>query len=609
MTHLLLRAAGSPRPLPAARIWPGPLAALLLLVLVLPLAAGAQETAPSDGGPRAAAEPPPTSEPPIDRGSGELEDAALNLFSLMWQSRWFMLPIGLMSLIVVAVTVERFISMRSSRVMPSALMRQLGKMQEASSLDPRRAYRLCQEHPSAAASVIKAMLMRVGRPQDEIVHAVEEASQREADKMQANVRWLRLAAAVSPLMGLFGTVWGMIYAFHETTTMLPGQNKADHLAEGIYLALVTTLAGLVVAIPAVVIAYYFEGRIESIFRRIDEMLFHLTPQVERFEGRVRLGAAGDDGAAPVAPSTGSAVAPPRQAPAPAPAPNSSPPPPRERDAMAVKIHRSTTLEAMSMTPLIDVVFLLLIFFLVATRFAEEDRELDVVLPTASEAQPLTAEPKELFVGIDQQGRYFVDGKELALEEVNAAIRRAAVNNPLNQSVIIRADKRVALDFPCQVMNLCNRHGIRDYTLTTEANSRPQGIPWPKFAASFDESHALATSSTSINGRSTSRCWCWPASWWVRRSLTNGSMIPVGPTTPGPPSWRAVAGRRHAGRAALRGSSLDATNHATRAGGQLVNALAVCAGHSSSSAVQPSRRREGRQRNRAARGRGPRIPSR
>ena len=347
-------------------------------------------------------------------------------------------------------------------------MRQLGKMQESSSLDPRRAYRLCQEYPSAAASVIKAMLMRVGRPQDEIEHAVEEASQREADRMHANVRWLRLAAAVSPLMGLFGTVWGMIRAFHQTTTMLPGQNKADYLAEGIYLALVTTLGGLAVAIPAVIIAYYFEGRIESIFHRIDEMLFHLL--------RKSNGSKAACGLAPRGMTAPRRPRPPRERQwrrrdkRPRPRPSSSlPRPPPKRAAMAVKIHRSTTLDAMSMTPLIDVVFLLLIFFLVATRFAEEDRELDVVLPTASEAQPLTAEPKELFVGIDNEGRYFVDGKELTLEEVDAAIRRAAVNNPLNQSVIIRADKRVALDFPCQVMNLCNRHGIRDYTLTTEAN--------------------------------------------------------------------------------------------------------------------------------------------
>ena len=75
--------------------------------------------------------------------------------------------------------------------------------------------------------------------------------------------------------------------------------------------------------------------------------------------------------------------------------------------MAVKIKQGKALAALSMTPLIDVVFLLLIFFLVATRFEQEDRELDVVLPSASEAQPMTVQPEELFVNIAEDGKIFV----------------------------------------------------------------------------------------------------------------------------------------------------------------------------------------------------------
>jgi biopolymer transport protein ExbB len=79
----------------------------------------------------------------------------------------------------------------------------------------------------------------------------------------------------------------MIRAFHDTTKLAPGQNKADYLAAGIYVALVTTLAGLVVAIPAAIVAHYFEGRVQSLFHQIDELLFNLMPQIERYEGRVR----------------------------------------------------------------------------------------------------------------------------------------------------------------------------------------------------------------------------------------------------------------------------------------------------------------------------------
>jgi biopolymer transport protein ExbD len=139
--------------------------------------------------------------------------------------------------------------------------------------------------------------------------------------------------------------------------------------------------------------------------------------------------------------------------------------------MAVKIKRGQALGTLSLTPLIDVVFLLLIFFLVATRFAQEDRELDVVLPAASEAKPLTVQPKELFVNIDHRGSYFVDGKTLTGDEVEAVLRQAATDNPVNQSVIIRADKRVPLDFVVLVMNLCNKVGIYDYSLTIDGEAR------------------------------------------------------------------------------------------------------------------------------------------
>jgi biopolymer transport protein ExbD len=135
--------------------------------------------------------------------------------------------------------------------------------------------------------------------------------------------------------------------------------------------------------------------------------------------------------------------------------------------MAVKIKKGRALSTLSLTPLIDVVFLLLIFFLVATRFAEEDRELDVMLPSASEAKPLTVQPKELTINIDQRGQYFVEHKILGPDEIEQILKQRVTNNPTNQSVIIRSDKRVQLEHVVFVLNACNKVGIYDYSLTTE----------------------------------------------------------------------------------------------------------------------------------------------
>lgn len=137
--------------------------------------------------------------------------------------------------------------------------------------------------------------------------------------------------------------------------------------------------------------------------------------------------------------------------------------------MTVRIKKGVALGALNITPLIDVVFLLLIFFLVATRFAQEDREMEMPLPSASEAQPLTVVPKELFINIDKNGQYFVNGKILSEDEMEVAIRQASANNPLTQSVIIRADKRVPLQYPVSVGNLCNKLGVV-YQLTIEGES-------------------------------------------------------------------------------------------------------------------------------------------
>jgi biopolymer transport protein ExbB len=213
----------------------------------------------------------------------------LRLFWLLMKGGPLMIPIAFMSVFVVALVIERFIGLRRTKVMPPDLIHDLGQATSTSrGFDPRHLYRLCQQYPSATSNVVRAMLLKVGRPQSEVEHAAVEASDREANRMYANVRWLNLAAAISPLMGLLGTVWGMIRAFFDTTQLEVGQNKGDFLAAGIYVALVTTLGGLAVAIPAAIFAHYFEGRIQSLFHQIDELLFNLLPQAERYEGRLRV---------------------------------------------------------------------------------------------------------------------------------------------------------------------------------------------------------------------------------------------------------------------------------------------------------------------------------
>src|SRR5688572_13096249 len=131
--------------------------------------------------------------------------------------------------------------------------------------------------------------------------------------------------------------------------------------------------------------------------------------------------------------------------------------------MALQLNKGRSLGLLDLTPMIDVVFNLLIFFMVVSHFARQERDLKVLLPDGSEAMPLTAKPREIFINIDKDGRYFVRSQQVTAQELSEILTQAALNNPASQSVVIRADKRAAWDYVGTAMRLCNQAGIRDYS--------------------------------------------------------------------------------------------------------------------------------------------------
>ena len=134
--------------------------------------------------------------------------------------------------------------------------------------------------------------------------------------------------------------------------------------------------------------------------------------------------------------------------------------------MSVRIKKGEALGSLSLTPLIDMVFLLLIFFLVASRFEEQERELQVNLPDASEARPLVAPPRELFINIDRNGQYFVTGKVVGIEELLDICMRRYDDNPRNASAVIRADRDCRWQPIVAAINVCKKARIQNYRVTT-----------------------------------------------------------------------------------------------------------------------------------------------
>lgn len=231
----------------------------------------------------AAKEPATPEKSPGPRAALLTEIPEMNLWEMAVAGGPLMVPIGLFSVLVVALGFERAIALRRRNILPRRLIQGLKSLShQERGIDPGQVYRVCQKHPSSAASVIRAMLLKVGRPHSEIREAIREASQREVDRLTGPVRWLTLSAAVAPMLGLLGTVQGMIQAFFITAHLPVGANKAQFLASSIYIALVTTFAGLTVAIPAAVLAHLFNGRILKLFREMDEVLLVLESQIRRY---------------------------------------------------------------------------------------------------------------------------------------------------------------------------------------------------------------------------------------------------------------------------------------------------------------------------------------
>jgi biopolymer transport protein ExbB len=216
-------------------------------------------------------------------------EKSIDLWRLAQDGGPLMYPIYAASVVVMGFAFERAFALRRRKLMPPELVAELGELsRRPGGLDPRAVYRACLRYPSSASTILRAVLLKVGRPYAELEQTLKELNEREAARLYKNVRPIELQISIAPLLGLLGTVQGMILAFFVTANADLHVNKAEQLAQGIYVALVTTFAGLCVAIPAAVFAHHFEGKIQTLFRDLDELILGLLPNFERFEGKLRV---------------------------------------------------------------------------------------------------------------------------------------------------------------------------------------------------------------------------------------------------------------------------------------------------------------------------------
>jgi biopolymer transport protein ExbB len=187
----------------------------------------------------------------------------------------FISVLGFMSLVAVAVILERFVNLTATKLIPPSFVRELQELLTRQETNPKTFRELCDRYPSPIADILKAGLIRAGMPLPLVEKAMEDAAARELAVLRSKVRPLTVLSALAPLVGLLGTAVGMIVVFRTASQV--GPDKAELLAEGIYLKLETTVAGLIVAIPSVLFAAIFNSRTEKLLRLIDVQLMETIP--------------------------------------------------------------------------------------------------------------------------------------------------------------------------------------------------------------------------------------------------------------------------------------------------------------------------------------------
>lgn len=178
-----------------------------------------------------------------------------------------MIPIALCSLVALTVVIERLLSLQRRRVLPPEFLPGL-KAVLGDTRDRQKALDFCALHSSPLASIFSAGIRKLGEPAEVVRRQIQEAGQREVFKLRKYLRSLSIIVSITPLLGLLGTITGMIRCFQTVAASAEALGRTELLARGIYEAMITTAAGLSVAIP-VILAHH------AISAKVDRLVFEM----------------------------------------------------------------------------------------------------------------------------------------------------------------------------------------------------------------------------------------------------------------------------------------------------------------------------------------------
>jgi len=203
-----------------------------------------------------------------------------DMFEIVTAGGIVMVPIILCSILAVAITLERLWTLRDQRVVPTELADKVWQWVENRALTDKQVAALQQHSP--LGRVLAAGLVNRHRDRAVMLEAIDDAGRHVVHDLERFLNTLGTIAAITPLLGLLGTVTGMIRTFKAITVAGVGNPAA--MAGGIAEALITTAAGLLVAIPALVAYRYLRGRIDALVIQMEKESIKLVQAIDRGAG-------------------------------------------------------------------------------------------------------------------------------------------------------------------------------------------------------------------------------------------------------------------------------------------------------------------------------------
>jgi len=182
------------------------------------------------------------------------------MLELFRQGGILMYPLAVCSVMALAIILERWYNLRHSKVIRSEIIQVIENIKGRQDLG--LAYSICEKNPGPFSSIMLTALQMKDLPKEEIKEAILDAGRQQMRRLERGLVVLETVAGISPLLGILGTVFGMISIFQDITQF--GIGQAGALAGGIQLALVTTATGLCIGIPALVGFNYFTNKVEGL---------------------------------------------------------------------------------------------------------------------------------------------------------------------------------------------------------------------------------------------------------------------------------------------------------------------------------------------------------